>query len=232
MVGRPRPARSTTRSTRTTPPPTSWTRLWAGARQVGAAAFVPELRHNVYDDHIPLLEAGIPAVDLIDFDYPAWHTTRRLPGPDCDPGSLGQVGRVLLWHVYTLDAGGPWAPPGRRPGPGGGPLARGRNGLHCPGRGPRRPGRAGQSACQSPGGPVGYAAVSGSVPATPIAVLGCFRAPPPTVEVRRAMEVRNEVVGPRRAVGGRAGLRGRGRRVRADAGAGRSCGSSSTAPAG
>jgi len=27
------------------------------------------------DDHTPFLEAGIPAVDIIDFDYPYWHTT-------------------------------------------------------------------------------------------------------------------------------------------------------------
>jgi Zn-dependent M28 family amino/carboxypeptidase len=27
------------------------------------------------DDHSPFLEAGIPAVDIIDFDYPYWHTT-------------------------------------------------------------------------------------------------------------------------------------------------------------
>lgn len=26
------------------------------------------------DDHTPFLEAGIPAVDIIDFDYPYWHT--------------------------------------------------------------------------------------------------------------------------------------------------------------
>ena len=81
-------------------------RLWAGARRVGAAAFVPELRHNVYDDHIPFIQAGIPAVDLIDLDDPDWHTTRDLPA-NCDPASLGQVGRVLLWHVYTLETGGP-----------------------------------------------------------------------------------------------------------------------------
>lgn len=27
------------------------------------------------DDHTPFLEAGIPAVDIIDFDYPYWHTS-------------------------------------------------------------------------------------------------------------------------------------------------------------
>jgi hypothetical protein len=27
------------------------------------------------DDHTPFLQAGVPAVDIIDFDYPYWHTT-------------------------------------------------------------------------------------------------------------------------------------------------------------
>ena len=77
-------------------------RLWSGAAKVNAPAFVPELRHNVYDDHAPFIEAGIPGVDIIDFDYPAWHTT----GDDLtqvSANSLGQVGRTLLWYVYTSE---------------------------------------------------------------------------------------------------------------------------------
>ena len=66
------------------------------------------MRWDVYDDHVPLLEAGIPAVDVIDFDYPAWHTTRdrvdRL-----SPESLAEVARVAEWLVYRS----PLARPGR-----------------------------------------------------------------------------------------------------------------------
>ncbi|MEN3368742.1 MAG: glutaminyl-peptide cyclotransferase [Verrucomicrobiota bacterium] len=29
---------------------------------------------DIMDDHTPLNEIGIPTIDLIDFDYPAWHT--------------------------------------------------------------------------------------------------------------------------------------------------------------
>ncbi len=79
-------------------------RLWTGAAKVNAPAFVKGVRHNVYDDHAPFLEAGIPAVDVIDFDYPAWHTA----GDDLTqvaPGSLGQVGRTLLWYLYANDWG-------------------------------------------------------------------------------------------------------------------------------
>jgi glutaminyl-peptide cyclotransferase len=37
--------------------------------------FVPEPRFRMLDDHLPFVQAGIRAVDLIDFDYPYWHTT-------------------------------------------------------------------------------------------------------------------------------------------------------------
>jgi Zn-dependent M28 family amino/carboxypeptidase len=37
--------------------------------------FIPEPRYSMLDDHTPFLQAGIPAVDIIDFDYPYWHTT-------------------------------------------------------------------------------------------------------------------------------------------------------------
>jgi hypothetical protein len=77
-------------------------RLWAGAKAVHAPAFLPGVKYQVYDDHIPFIREGIPAVDLIDLDYPEWHTSRDVPA-NCAAGSLGQVGRVLLWHIYTLD---------------------------------------------------------------------------------------------------------------------------------
>ena len=37
--------------------------------------FINTQKYTMYDDHIPFIEQGIPAVDLIDFDYPWWHTT-------------------------------------------------------------------------------------------------------------------------------------------------------------
>lgn len=50
--------------------------IWQQARNLGYEnIFIPEYRHSMLDDHTPFIEAGIPAVDLIDFDYPYWHTT-------------------------------------------------------------------------------------------------------------------------------------------------------------
>lgn len=70
-----------------------------GARATGARHFHPDPRWEIYDDHIPLLEAGIPAVDIIDFDFPAWHTTHDLPD-QVSPQSLAEVAGVAGWLVY------------------------------------------------------------------------------------------------------------------------------------
>jgi glutaminyl-peptide cyclotransferase len=48
------------------------------------------------DDHTPFLEAGIPAVDIIDFDYPYWHTTQDTPDK-VSAESLQAVGDTL-WN--------------------------------------------------------------------------------------------------------------------------------------
>jgi Zn-dependent M28 family amino/carboxypeptidase len=69
------------------------------ARETGARGFRSDPKWNVYDDHVPLLEAGIPAVDVIDFDYPAWHTTSDRPD-QVSPASLSEVAAVAAWIVY------------------------------------------------------------------------------------------------------------------------------------
>ena len=51
-----------------------WGKLRAAARAAGhAAAFPPRDQGLVLDDHVPFLGAGVPAVDLIDFDFPCFH---------------------------------------------------------------------------------------------------------------------------------------------------------------
>ena len=70
-----------------------------GARATGARHFHPEVRWTLTDDHIPILDAGVPAVDILDFDYPAWHTHRDLPD-QVSPQSLAEVAGVAAWIVY------------------------------------------------------------------------------------------------------------------------------------
>jgi glutaminyl-peptide cyclotransferase len=51
--------------------------IWAQADALGYGAyFIASIKYDMLDDNTPFLEAGIPAVDIIDFDYPYWHTTR------------------------------------------------------------------------------------------------------------------------------------------------------------
>jgi hypothetical protein len=71
-----------------------------GARATRARSFFATPRHRVIDDHDPLLDAGLPAVDIIDFDYSAWHTRRDLPD-QVSAASLAEVARVAAWLVYS-----------------------------------------------------------------------------------------------------------------------------------
>ena len=69
--------------------------IWALAAELGYGdVFTPTLRHSLLDDHIPFARRGIPAVDIIDFDYPYWHTIADT-ADKVSPESLERVGRVL-----------------------------------------------------------------------------------------------------------------------------------------
>jgi Peptidase family M28 len=51
-------------------------RVWRRADELGySRVFRPDVGGAVTDDHIPLLDAGIHAIDIIDFDFPYHHTT-------------------------------------------------------------------------------------------------------------------------------------------------------------
>lgn len=69
--------------------------VFARAAQLGLPAFVPEPAVPVFDDHVPFVEAGLPALNLIDFGFPEWHTAGDVPAV-CDPASLAQVGRLVV----------------------------------------------------------------------------------------------------------------------------------------
>jgi glutaminyl-peptide cyclotransferase len=73
--------------------------VWAMARRINLECFNDSTKYFVYDDHIPLLEVGIPCIDLIDFDYPYWHTTQDTPDK-CSPESLQKIGEVLVEILY------------------------------------------------------------------------------------------------------------------------------------
>ena len=69
--------------------------IWNVAQSLGNdTAFIPDYKYSMIDDHTPFLRAGIPAVDLIDFDYPYWHTLQDTPDK-LSAASLQAVGETL-----------------------------------------------------------------------------------------------------------------------------------------
>ena len=58
--------------------------------------------------------AGIPAIDLIDFDYPYWHKADDLP-ENCSAESLAEVGRVVTAWLTLPAPHAPLASPSREP---------------------------------------------------------------------------------------------------------------------
>jgi glutaminyl-peptide cyclotransferase len=78
--------------------------VWGTAKRLGVMEFVDESGPEIYDDHVPLNEAGIKTIDIIDFNYPDptnrfWHTHQDIPA-NCSPRSLAAVGTVLTHVVY------------------------------------------------------------------------------------------------------------------------------------
>ncbi len=78
-------------------------RIWDAAKLLGYASYFPRREGPaINDDHLPFLGAGVPFVDLIDFDYPYWHTLGDKP-ERCSAKSLEIVGNVVLHVVRELD---------------------------------------------------------------------------------------------------------------------------------
>ncbi len=68
--------------------------IWATARRLGYSSTFADEATRIEDDHIPFLSAGVQAVDIIDLDYPAWHTAGDTLD-ETSARSLEIVGNVL-----------------------------------------------------------------------------------------------------------------------------------------
>lgn len=80
--------------------------VWDAARELGYAAQFPETRHAIMDDHLPFIDAGVDAIDLIDFTYGPGHRYWHSPFDTLDKisaASLGVVGRVVLQALPTIE---------------------------------------------------------------------------------------------------------------------------------
>lgn len=76
-------------------------RVWNKASELKEPAFRRARGSDVFDDHMPLLMKGISAIDIIDFEYPYWHTTMDT-ADKCSAASLATVGRVLIGVIYDM----------------------------------------------------------------------------------------------------------------------------------
>jgi Zn-dependent M28 family amino/carboxypeptidase len=77
--------------------------IWSTAQKLGHGAIFVNASTPIEDDHIPFLRAGVPATDIIDLDYPAWHT----PGDTLDrtsARSLQVVGDVVVASLAPIEA--------------------------------------------------------------------------------------------------------------------------------
>ncbi len=78
--------------------------IWATAKNLGLERkFIADYKYSMTDDHTPFLQAGIPAVDIIDFDYPYWHTTGDTPDK-VSAESLETVGKTLWTWIMQQSA--------------------------------------------------------------------------------------------------------------------------------
>jgi hypothetical protein len=79
-----------------------WSRLRTAAARAGFARYFPQREQGgVLDDHVPFIRQGVPAIDLIDFDFPCWHKR-------CDDltavseQSLDAVGETMMVFLAGL----------------------------------------------------------------------------------------------------------------------------------
>ena len=76
--------------------------IWAAARRIGHQRYFLSDITPVEDDHLPFLQAGVPAVDIIDLDYPAWHTANDTLD-NVSAESMKIVGDVVLAALPDIE---------------------------------------------------------------------------------------------------------------------------------
>jgi len=74
--------------------------IWTVATKLGVTTFIDTVKESINDDHISINASGVPAANIIDFDYPYWHTEHDTPDK-CDAVALTNVGKVLAYIVYN-----------------------------------------------------------------------------------------------------------------------------------
>jgi glutaminyl-peptide cyclotransferase len=76
--------------------------IWATAQKLGHGRVFINETTPIEDDHLPFLKAGVAAVDIIDLDYPAWHTAQDTL-ENVSAQSLQIVGDVVLAALPAIE---------------------------------------------------------------------------------------------------------------------------------
>jgi Zn-dependent M28 family amino/carboxypeptidase len=77
--------------------------IWSAARRLGHGAVFLDESTPIEDDHVPFLKAGVPAVDIIDLDYAAWHAASDTLDAVA-ARSLQVVGEVVVAALPEIEA--------------------------------------------------------------------------------------------------------------------------------
>jgi Zn-dependent M28 family amino/carboxypeptidase len=81
--------------------------VWSNAAALGYSANFPRYRNSIEDDHLPFLEAGVRALDLIDFNYGPDNSYWHSPQDTMDKlsaHSFEVIGSVLMRVIPVLEA--------------------------------------------------------------------------------------------------------------------------------
>jgi Zn-dependent M28 family amino/carboxypeptidase len=80
--------------------------VWQAAADLGYGKYFSNRTLAIEDDHLPFIKAGVPALDLIDFDYGPGHSWWHTPADTLDKvsaWSLQIVGEVVLETIRRLE---------------------------------------------------------------------------------------------------------------------------------
>ena len=77
--------------------------IWAAAQKQQLASYFRPDRVQIEDDHLPFMDAGVPSVDIIDLEYPAWHTAADTLDA-VSARSLQVVGDALVAALPQIEA--------------------------------------------------------------------------------------------------------------------------------
>ncbi len=80
-------------------------KVWDAAERLGYSSYFPRRAGGpLTDDHVPLIEAGLPTANVIDFTYGPdrayWHTPEDTPDK-LSAATLGMVGEVIVELIYS-----------------------------------------------------------------------------------------------------------------------------------